>query len=63
MNVESRLKRAGLIISLGLLVQLLSLLPIHPLAFIAFVGAGVPIMTFGVVLFLLAIVSSSAESR
>lgn len=59
MNVETRLKRAGLIVALGLLIQLLSLLPVHPLAFIAFVGAGVPIMAIGVIMFLLAIVSSS----
>jgi len=63
MNIETRLKRAGLIVALGLLIQLLSLLPIHPLAFIAFVSVGVPIMAIGVILFLLAILAPSSESR
>jgi hypothetical protein len=59
MNIEAKLRRASLIIALGLLLQFLSLLPLHPLAFIAFVGLGVPIMGLGVILFLLSLVSHS----
>jgi hypothetical protein len=59
MNIESKLRRASLIIALGLLLQFLSLLPLHPLAFIAFVGLGVPIMGVGVIFFLLSLVTHS----
>jgi hypothetical protein len=57
MNIEHKLRRASLIIVAGLLVQFLSLLPLHPLAFIAFVGLGVPIMGVGVLLFLFSLVT------
>jgi hypothetical protein len=62
MNIENRLRRASLIIAVGLLFQFLSLLPLHPLAFIAFVGLGVPIMAIGVIFFLLSLVSHSEAS-
>jgi hypothetical protein len=62
MNIEQKLRRASLIIAAGLLLQFLSLLRLHPLAFIAFVGLGVPIMAIGVVLFLLSLVSNSEPS-
>jgi hypothetical protein len=57
MNIETKLRRASLIVALGLLLQFLSLIPLHPLAFIAFVGIGVPVMVVGVILFLLAVVN------
>jgi hypothetical protein len=59
MNIETKLRRASLIIALGLLLQFLSLLPLHPLAFIAFVGIGVPVMAVGVIMFLLAVINQS----
>ena len=57
MNIEDKLRRASLIIAAGLILQFLSLLPLHPLAFIAFVGLGVPVMAIGVIFFLLSLVS------
>jgi hypothetical protein len=62
MNMEQKLRRASLIIAAGLILQFLSLLPLHPLAFIAFVGLGVPVMLIGVVFFLLSLVSDSSNS-
>jgi hypothetical protein len=38
--MEKHLRRAGILVSLGLIVQFLSLLPLHPLAFIGFHRAG-----------------------
>jgi hypothetical protein len=61
MTTEDKLRRASLIIALGLLLQFLSLLPLHPLAFIAFVGLGIPVMGVGVIIFLLTLLSH-AES-
>lgn len=57
MNIEKKLRRASLIVAAGLLLQFLSLIPLHPLAFIAFVGLGVPVMAVGVVLFLLSLLT------
>ena len=34
--MEKHVKRASLLVAAGLFVQLLSLLPVHPLAFVAF---------------------------
>jgi hypothetical protein len=59
MNIERKLRRASMIIAAGLFLQFLSLFPVHPLAFIAFVGVGVPVMAVGVILFLLSLVSDS----
>jgi hypothetical protein len=63
MNIETKLRRASLIIALGLSLQFLSLLPLHPLAFMAFVGIGVPVMAVGVILFLLAIINQSESGN
>ena len=63
MNIEAKLKRASLIVALGLLLQFLSLLPVHPLAFIAFVGLGVPIMVVGVVFYLFSLVQATESSK
>ena len=57
MTMEAKIRRAGLIVAFGLFLQLLTLLPLHPLAFIAFVGIGVPVMAVGVILFLFSLVS------
>ena len=62
MTIEAKIRRASLIIAGGLFLQFLTLLPLHPLAFIAFVGIGVPIMVVGVILFLLSLVSDTEPS-
>ena len=59
MNIRIRLRRAGLLVAAGLLLELLSLLPIHPLAFIAFAGLGVPIIAAGTIYFLLSLLADS----
>ncbi len=57
MNIEKRLRLAALLVAAGLMIQLLSLLPVHPLAFIVFVGVGAPIMALGVIVFLWSLAS------
>jgi hypothetical protein len=59
--VERRLRWAALIISLGLLVQLLTLTKIHPLAFMAFILIGCPLVLVGIVVYLYSIVSQAPE--
>jgi len=57
--IEARIKWASVLIGAGLLVQLLALLAVHPLAFVAFLMVGCPLVAAGIVLYLLSLVSSS----
>ena len=54
--VERRIRWASFLIGAGLLVQLGSLLVVHPLAFVAFLMLGCPLMAAGIVLYLLSLV-------
>ena len=54
---ESRIRWASFLIVGGLLVQLGSLLVIHPLAFVAFLMVGCPLIAAGIVLYLFSLVS------
>lgn len=56
-TIERRIRWAGLLIGLGLVVQLLSFIWIHPLAFIAFAVIGCPLVAAGVLLYLYALAS------
>jgi hypothetical protein len=49
---ERRIRWASLLVGAGLLVQLASLLIVHPLAFVAFLMIGCPLMAAGIVLYL-----------
>lgn len=48
-------------VAAGLVIELLSLIPIHALAFIGFAAVGIPVLAAGIILFLLAVVSQPAE--
>ena len=54
---ERRIRWASFLVGAGLLVQLGSLLLIHPLAFMAFLMIGCPLMAAGIVLYLFSLVS------
>lgn len=62
MTTEGKIRRASLIVAAGLILQFLSLIPLHPLAFVSFVGLGLPVMGVGVLLFLWCLLTSSAPS-
>jgi hypothetical protein len=49
---ERRIRWASLMVGAGLVVQLASLLIVHPLAFVAFLMVGCPLMAAGIVLYL-----------
>jgi archaellum biogenesis protein FlaJ (TadC family) len=55
--VEKRIRLASLLVCLGLFVLLLTLVRIHPLAFVAFTVIGLPLVLAGILLFLYSIVS------
>ncbi len=50
--IETRIKWAGLLVAAGLLVQVLALVRIHPLSFVAFLVIGCPLVAAGSVLYL-----------
>ena len=60
--VETRIRRAAALICAGLLVLLLTLIRIHPLAFVAFAVIGCPLVLVGILLFLFSIVSHQPET-
>jgi hypothetical protein len=62
-SIEKRLRLAGLLVCLGLLMMLLTLVRIHPLAFVAFIVIACPLMLGGIILFLYSIVSHEPEPR
>ena len=55
-TVERRIKWASFLIGAGLLVQLASLLVVHPLAFMGFLMIGCPLMLAGIVIYLLSLI-------
>ena len=57
--IERRIRRASFLIGTGLLVQLGSLLLLHPLAFVAFLAVGCPLMLGGIVLYLLSVIPAT----
>ena len=56
--IEKRIKWASLLIAGGLLIQLCTLSRIHPLAFVAFVVIGCPLIGAGVLLYLWTLASA-----
>jgi hypothetical protein len=55
--ISKRLRAAGILIMLGLLVEALSLIWNHPLSFVAFLGIGGLMMFAGIVIYLTSLVS------
>lgn len=51
-TIERRIRWAGILIAAGLIVQVLTLLWTHPLAFIAFLLIGCPLVAAGVLVYL-----------
>ena len=61
-SVERRVRLAAILICLGLVVLLLTLIRVHPLAFITFILIGCPLVLAGILLFLYSIVSEEAPA-
>lgn len=60
--IERRIRWSGLWIVAGLVVQMLSLLWIHPLAFVCFLLVGCPMVGAGILFFLYSLVSHEPHS-
>ena len=55
--ISRRLRIAGVLIVLGLIVEALSLIWTHPLSFVAFLAIGGLLLFLGIVVYLTALVS------
>jgi hypothetical protein len=58
--MERRLRISGMLIALGLLVEALSLIRIHPLAFLGFMFVGGGLLVAGIGIYLYSLVSIAA---
>jgi hypothetical protein len=61
--IERRIQRAALLTGTGLMFHVLTLLGIHPLAFVAFLAVGCPLIAAGVGLYLWSLVTPGKEAR
>jgi hypothetical protein len=61
-GLEGRLRISGILIALGLLVEALSLVRIHPLAFLGFMFIGGAFLLAGIAIYLYSIVSLQPPS-
>ena len=62
-RIERRVRHAATLICLGLVVMLLTLIRVHPAAFMAFVLIACPLMLAGILLFLYSIVSHEPRAE
>ena len=60
--IAKRLRLSGTFIIVGLLIEGVSLFWNHPLSFVAFIGIGGFAIGLGVIIFLLALVSSHVQT-
>jgi len=59
--IEQRIRWSGSLIVAGLVVQLLTSLWTHPLAFVCFLLVGCPLVAAGILFFLYSLVSHEAH--
>lgn len=62
-RLERRLRLAGYLLIVGLLIELVTLRWAHPTAFLFFVLLGGGLMAIGILIYLLALVTGTESSR
>jgi hypothetical protein len=62
-GIERALRASGILLILGLAVEVVSLIWEKPLAFLVFVGVGGLLTLLGIMLFLYSLVPSSRETK
>ena len=60
-HIELRIRRAGILIGTGLVLQVLTLLSLHPLAFMAFLLVACPLVGIGILLYLYTLVTPRGD--
>jgi hypothetical protein len=63
MKRERALKWSGLLVAIGVIVQLCCLLYIHPFSFIAFLAIGCPLVGAGIAVYLYGLLLQSPEKQ
>lgn len=56
-RIERRIRWASFLVCAGLLIQLITLIGVHPLSFVAFLAIGCPLAAAGIALYLWSLVS------
>jgi hypothetical protein len=56
-GIERRIRCAGILIAAGLITQLITLIWVHPLAFMAFLLISCPLVAIGIVVYLYSLIS------
>ena len=62
-KLERRLRRSGLLVAIGLMVELISLMWNHPAAFLLFLGAGAVLMAAGILYYFYSLLAVSEPPR
>lgn len=62
-TLERQLAKAGVLIVLGLTIEVVSSLFVHPLAFVVFLLLSCPLIIAGILLFLWGLVSSTSGTE
>jgi len=61
--IERRLRWSGILVGVGLIIQMLTLLWTHPLAFVAFLLIGCPLVVVGILLYLVSLAAHSQANQ
>ncbi|HXX44259.1 MAG TPA: hypothetical protein VEJ38_05990 [Candidatus Acidoferrales bacterium] len=61
--IERRIRWSGILVGVGLIIQMLTLLWTHPLAFVAFLLIGCPLVAAGILLYLYSLVALSQATE
>ena len=61
-HIEVRIRRAGTLISIGLVLQVITLFSMRPLAFMAFLLVACPLVGAGILLYLYTIVTPRPQA-
>lgn len=56
--IERRIRYSGILIAAGLIIQLISFIWVHPLAFMAFIVISCPLIAIGILVFLYSLVAN-----
>ena len=62
-KIEARIRRAGLLVATGLVLEAASLLWRHPLSFVFFAATGPLLVVGGIALYLLSLVRADGSPR
>ncbi|HEV2200647.1 MAG TPA: hypothetical protein VGR73_12560 [Bryobacteraceae bacterium] len=60
-TTERKIRWASILTGGGLAIQSATFLVVHPLAFVAFLGIGCPLVIAGIALYLLSLVSDATQ--